>query len=65
MTFQARANLGEILSSCEFMDAESMECVTNNLGLSSPIEKQPFYMLIETSGSKLVHLINIPFVAML
>jgi hypothetical protein len=53
-TFKAaRANLGEILSSCEFIDADSLECVTQNLGLSSPLQdKYPFYMLIETSGSR-------------
>ena len=53
-TFKAaRKNLGEILSSCEFIDAGSLECVTQNLGLQSPLQdKYPFYMLIETSGSK-------------
>ena len=49
---QAKEFLGEILSSCEFMDGEAVDCVTANLGLSSPIERQPFYMMIETSGSK-------------
>lgn len=52
---QARSNLGEILSSCEFIDSGSMECVTGNLDLTCPIDKQPFYMLIETSGSKAEH----------
>ena len=53
VTFQkAKAFLGEILSSCEFMDGEAVDCVTDNLGLSCPIERQPFYMMIETSGSK-------------
>ena len=53
-TFKAaRKNLGEVLSSCEFIDAGSLECVTQNLGLQSPLQdKYPFYMLIETSGSK-------------
>ena len=52
-TFKAaRSDLGEILSSCEFIDSGSMECVTGNLNLTCPIDKQPFYMLIETSGSK-------------
>ena len=35
-----------------YMDGEAIECVTQNLGLSSPIENQPFYMILETSGSK-------------
>ena len=52
-TFQkSKEFLGEILSSCEFMDAGAIDCVTGNLNLSCPIEKQPFYMMIETSGSK-------------
>lgn len=52
---QARSNLGEILSSCEFIDAEAMKCVTGNLDLTCPIDPQAFYMLIETSGSKSKH----------
>jgi len=56
LTFQkAKEYLGEILSSCEFMDGEAVDCVTTNLGLSSPIERQPFYMMIETSGSNGSH----------
>ena len=52
-TFQkSKEFLGEILSSCEFMDGEAIECVTKNLELSSPIENYPFYMILETSGSK-------------
>lgn len=52
-TFQkAKEYLGEILSSCEFMDGEAVSCVTTNLGLTCPIEEQPFYMMLETSGSK-------------
>jgi len=56
-TFKAaRKNLGEILSSCEFIDAGSLECVTQNLGLQSPLQdRYPFYMLIETSGSNKSH----------
>lgn len=49
---QAKQVLGEILSSCEFMDGESLDCVYENLELRCPIERQPFYMMIETSGSK-------------
>ena len=50
----ARTNLGEILSSCEFIDGHALKCVTENLNLMSPIEVQEtnFYMLIETSGNK-------------
>ena len=52
-TFQtAKQFLGEILSSCEFIDEGSIDCVTQNLGLTCPIGRQPFYMMIETSGSK-------------
>ncbi|XP_059078766.1 D-2-hydroxyglutarate dehydrogenase, mitochondrial-like isoform X2 [Tigriopus californicus] len=52
---EARSNLGEILSSCEFIDAEAMKCVTGNLELTCPIDPQAFYMLIETSGSRSNH----------
>ena len=52
-TFQtAKEFLGEILSSCEFIDDGSIDCVVQNLGLTCPIDRQPFYMMIETSGSK-------------
>ncbi|CAG0881562.1 unnamed protein product, partial [Darwinula stevensoni] len=51
----ARESLGEILSSCEFMDAESVHCVEQNLHLRLPIPKCPFYMLIETNGSNATH----------
>nr|XP_027232605.1 D-2-hydroxyglutarate dehydrogenase, mitochondrial-like isoform X2 [Penaeus vannamei] len=47
----AKSKLGEILSSCEFIDRSSLECVEENLKLKSPIEPHPYYMLIETSGS--------------
>ena len=53
-TFRAaRTNLGEILSSCEFIDSGSLDVVRQNLGLTSPLQEEyPFYMLIETSGSR-------------
>jgi len=55
-TFKAsKHQLGEILSSCEFIDAGSMDCVTENLGLKSPLDRNNFYMLIETSGSNAEH----------
>jgi len=52
---KAKENLGEILSSCEFMDNQSMDCVTGNLNLRSPLSSSSFYMLIETSGSNTEH----------
>lgn len=48
---KCKADLGEILSSCEYIDSQSMSCVTKNLNLKCPIGSHPFYMLIETSGS--------------
>jgi len=53
---QARQRLGEILSSCEFLDAGSLQVTRDNLGLKSPLQADyPFYMLIETSGSNNSH----------
>ena len=52
---KARTDLGEILSSCEFMDAGSMDTVVGNLELKNPITENQFYLLIETSGSKSEH----------
>ena len=52
---ESKGQLGEILSSCEFIDAGSMECVTQNLGLTCPLDHNNFYMLIETSGSNPEH----------
>ncbi|GAB1606163.1 D-2-hydroxyglutarate dehydrogenase, mitochondrial-like [Argonauta hians] len=50
-----KQKLAEILSAFEFIDAESMTAVTENLNLSSPIGQFPFYVLIETSGSNGSH----------
>ncbi|XP_053758454.1 D-2-hydroxyglutarate dehydrogenase, mitochondrial isoform X2 [Panthera pardus] len=47
--------LGEILSAYEFMDAECMWLVTHHLRLASPVQESPFYVLIETSGSRAGH----------
>ncbi|XP_043434388.1 D-2-hydroxyglutarate dehydrogenase, mitochondrial [Prionailurus bengalensis] len=47
--------LGEILSAYEFMDAECMWLVTRHLRLASPVQESPFYVLIETSGSRAGH----------
>lgn len=49
---EAKTKLGEILSSCEFIDNASMDAVTTNLNATNPIGKQKFYMLIEASGKK-------------
>nr|XP_025843480.1 D-2-hydroxyglutarate dehydrogenase, mitochondrial isoform X1 [Vulpes vulpes]XP_025843481.1 D-2-hydroxyglutarate dehydrogenase, mitochondrial isoform X1 [Vulpes vulpes] len=47
--------LGEILSAYEFMDAECMWLVRHHLHLTSPVQESPFYVLIETSGSRAEH----------
>ncbi|XP_054579225.1 D-2-hydroxyglutarate dehydrogenase, mitochondrial isoform X4 [Eptesicus fuscus] len=47
--------LGEILSAYEFMDAECMQLVRQHLQLTSPVQESPFYVLVETSGSKVEH----------
>jgi len=53
---KAKEDLGEILSSCEYIDALAMESVTGNLNLKLPTsQKYPFYMLIESSGSNGKH----------
>ncbi|KAF0313467.1 D-2-hydroxyglutarate dehydrogenase, mitochondrial [Amphibalanus amphitrite] len=55
-TYQfAQSQLGEILSSIEFMDGASQECVVNNLNMSHPLPGHPFYMVVETSGSRDTH----------
>lgn len=55
-TFQlARKELGEILSSFELIDALSLDIVTGHLGLKSPIQDFPFYVLVETQGSNATH----------
>ncbi|XP_033210256.1 D-2-hydroxyglutarate dehydrogenase, mitochondrial [Belonocnema kinseyi] len=55
----AKANLGEILSSCEMIDKLSLEVCTKYLHLQNPItsggDGHNFYMLIETAGSHLAH----------
>lgn len=35
----------------EFMDWQSVDLVTRHTELSNPLEKSPFYVLIETAGS--------------
>lgn len=52
----AKRDLGEILSACEYADQETLDCVSENLSLKSPIDQSfPFYMMIETSGSNGKH----------
>ncbi|GLV38636.1 D-2-hydroxyglutaric acid dehydrogenase [Carabus blaptoides fortunei] len=46
----AKQNLNETLSSCEMMDAQSMNMVQSHLKLKSAIGDFPFYLLLETSG---------------
>jgi (R)-2-hydroxyglutarate---pyruvate transhydrogenase len=54
-SFEAKSMLGEVLSSCELMDAECAGAVTENMGLKLPLDPMPFYMLLETSGSNPEH----------
>ncbi|KAK3914001.1 D-2-hydroxyglutarate dehydrogenase, mitochondrial [Frankliniella fusca] len=51
----SKRDLGEILSSCEMMDRESLQAVEDNLKLRVPIKDCPFYLLIETAGSNSSH----------
>ncbi|XP_067658756.1 D-2-hydroxyglutarate dehydrogenase, mitochondrial-like [Haliotis asinina] len=50
-----KSEVGEILSAFEMMDHATMEVVTGNLNLTCPISNNPFYALIETSGSNSSH----------
>ncbi|CAG7727290.1 unnamed protein product [Allacma fusca] len=52
---RAKQDLGEILSSCEYIDRASITSVTDNLNVKNPIGDFPFYMLIEASGSNETH----------
>lgn len=52
---RAKYDLGEILSSCELIDALSLDVVTSNSNRKPPIENYPFYMLLETQGSNNAH----------
>ena len=55
----AKAELGEILSSCEMIDRLSLEVCTKYLRLQNPLTTEGnghnFYVLIETAGSQLAH----------
>ncbi|KAM9317332.1 D-2-hydroxyglutarate dehydrogenase, mitochondrial [Gastrophryne carolinensis] len=50
-----RDQLGEILSACEFLDSECMRLVETYLKLTNPLAENPFYVLVETSGSCAKH----------
>ncbi|KAG5873084.1 hypothetical protein JTB14_011109 [Gonioctena quinquepunctata] len=52
---KAKRELGEILSSCEMIDESSLDAVTKNMKLKSPLSIYPFYMVIETHGSNNDH----------
>jgi FAD/FMN-containing dehydrogenase len=56
---RTKQDLGEILSAYEFLDRASMDLVLKHhsqLGAKDPLDsKQPFYVLIETSGSNMEH----------
>jgi D-2-hydroxyglutarate dehydrogenase len=48
----AKKALNEILSTCEVMDAASVNSSIHHFNLQSPIAQHPFYMFIETFGSR-------------
>jgi D-2-hydroxyglutarate dehydrogenase len=57
---RARAQLGEVLSACEFLDRESLElCVERLEGARDPLPESSsaaaHYMVVETSGSNAEH----------
>jgi len=52
----AKSKLGEILSSFEFIDRASVECVEENLKLRRPLDtSHDFYILVETMGADANH----------
>ncbi|KAJ1913723.1 D-lactate ferricytochrome c oxidoreductase [Mycoemilia scoparia] len=53
---KVRRDLAEVLSAFEFWDTRCMQIVLDHNNLRSPLEEEhPFYILIETSGSKKDH----------
>mmetsp|Transcript_30955 Transcript_30955/g.78916 ORF Transcript_30955/g.78916 Transcript_30955/m.78916 type:complete len:539 (-) Transcript_30955:125-1741(-) len=53
---EAKAQLGEILSAYEFLDAGCTDVVKKWTGITTPLETEsPFYVLIETAGSNATH----------
>ncbi len=54
----ARRRLGEILSAFEFLDRASLELTLGELqGVRDPLPSsvEPFYLVVETSGSNAAH----------
>ncbi|XP_065903226.1 D-2-hydroxyglutarate dehydrogenase, mitochondrial-like [Dysidea avara] len=52
---RSKAMIGEVLSALEFMDWQSVDLVTKHTELRNPLERSPFYVLIETAGSNNRH----------
>ena len=52
---EAKQMLSETLSAFEFLDAQSMTCNKENLGMKNPLQESPFYVLVEVSGSNSNH----------
>lgn len=52
---RCKSDLGEILSSCEAIDADSLAVTKEYLNLKSPLDDFPFYMVVETHGSDVGH----------
>ncbi|KAJ3633747.1 hypothetical protein MTP99_010676 [Tenebrio molitor] len=52
---RAKRELGEILSSFEMIDEQSIRAVIGHLKVKSPISEYPFYVLVETQGSNDAH----------
>lgn len=52
---RAKQDLGEVLSSCELIDALSMDAVCTATKRKAPLGDHPFYMMVETSGSNNDH----------
>lgn len=52
---RAKRELGEILSSFEMIDEQSIGAVMGHLKVKSPIDNHPFYVLFETQGSDDAH----------
>lgn len=52
----AKKHLGEIMSAYEFFDQESLQVVTQNLGIKNQLScETPFYVVVETGGSDETH----------
>lgn len=51
----AKSMLGEVLSAFEMLDHACIDIVEGQLGLRNPIQKNNFYVLVETSGADMSH----------